>query len=262
MMGLETSFGRQPERIALMSPHRFGPFLAVLILASAAGAAGCTGDTQVTNVPPDTSGITVAGHGEVQAPPDTGFFDIGVEVTATTVEDARSRAARAADAVISAVKKNGVDDKDIRTLNISIFPAYDYGTAGQPRITGYVVSNTVEVKVRKLDTFSAVIDAAIAAGGDAARLHGVRFDIEDTDKLRQQARELAMKDARARAEELAKLGEVDLGDPIAITETFGTNPTPVLSVERAAGAADLATPIQPGTATVVVEVSVRWAINP
>ncbi|MBI2767233.1 MAG: SIMPL domain-containing protein [Chloroflexi bacterium] len=234
------------------------PAVALALLAAACG----TDKITVTSPDPNAAeGITVTGQGQVQATPDTGFFDIGVEVTAATVDVARDRAATAADAVISSVKKDGVDAKDVQTRNLSIQPQYDYSKNNQrPTITGYTVTNTVSVKVRKLDTLSTTIDDAVRAGGDAVRLQGIRFEIEDNAKALEQARDAAMADARKKADQLAKAGGVSLGKPISITETQANPPQPVRdAVGLPAGAAS--TPIEPGTTAVTVNVQVRWAVD-
>ncbi len=227
------------------------------------GVACSDGGTTVNAPGADTGGITVSGHGEVQVPPDTAVFTVGVQVTATTVADARERAAKAADAVISSVKKNGVDEKDIRTTGLSIQPVFDYKNGTEPRITGYQVTNQVTVKVRKLDNVSKVVDDAAAAGGNDVRLQGISFVVDDDEKPIQQAREAAMKDAKAKADQLAKLGGVELGDPLTIAESQGSVFPPEASRAAAAtGALDTSTPIQPGTNTVSVDVNVRWQIKP
>lgn len=237
--------------------------IAIGALAVAALSAGCQGDTTVNTAPTDLSGVTVAGHGEVQAPSDTGFFDVGVQVTAATVEEARDRAAQSADAVIKSLKSNGIADKDVKTTNFSIQPQYDYSKQNsQPTITGYTVTNTVEAKVRKLDSFSKVIDGAVAAGGNNARVQNIRFGIEDTGKLLEQAREAAMKDAKKKAEQLATLGGVSLGNPVTISETQVNNaPQPMLAGASAAKDSAVATPIEPGTGAVTVDITVRWLLK-
>ena len=241
------------------------PFAGLALFATFV-AAGCGDTSGDTIIQPSTEapGIAVSGKGEVQAPPDTGFFDVGVSVTATTVADARDRAAKAADAVIGSVKKNGVDNKDIKTTQFRIDPMYDYGkNGGTPRITGYTVTNTVEVKVRKLDNFSKIVDDAVAAGGDQVRIQGIRFDIEDSAKLLEQAREAAMKDAKEKADQLARLGGVKLGTPLAISEQQSSSPPPILSRDaKGIAASEVApTPIEAGTGSVVVNVEVRWGIE-
>lgn len=228
-------------------------------------AAGCRGGTTTVNTAPtDLSGVTVAGHGEVQAPSDTGFFDIGVSVTAPTIEEARNRAAQSADAVIKSLKTNGIDQKDIKTSNFSIQPQYDFSKqTSEPKILGYIVTNSVEARVRKLDTFSKVIDGAVAAGGNDARLQNVRFGIEDTEKLLGQAREAAMKDAKKKAEQLANLGGVNLGPPVTISETRVTNPPAPGMASASAANRDAAftTPIEPGSGSLAVDLTVRWSLK-
>ncbi len=238
--------------------------VALLAITSVLLLAACeAGNTVVNTTPAEQSGITVSGHGEVQAPADTATLDVGVQVTAANVGDARDRAAKSADAVISSIKKNGVDDKDIRTVGLSIQPQYQYVKDNEPKITGYMVTNTVEAKIRKLNNLSKLVDDAVAAGGNDARLQGIRFSVEDRDKVLQQAREAAMNDAKAKAGQLAKLGGVSLDKPVAITETQSTPPN-VLAADlasKAAPATGVATPIQPGTSAITVDVQVRWSLK-
>ena len=206
--------------------------------------------------------ISVSGSGEVQAEPDIATLSTGVEVSADTVAEARAGAAEAAGAVIAALRENGVEERDIRTIDFFIYPVYDYRDE-TPRITGYTVSNSVEVTVREVEGVGELIDAVAVAGGDAVRFDGISFAHEDPVGLTQQARELAMADARAKAEQLAELNGVRLGEPLSIVETSWAAPR-VGSAPRAEfAAADMAgTSIQPGATGVTVTVQVVWAIEP
>lgn len=232
-----------------------------LLLPALLAFVACTGETTVVAGDSEMTGITVQGVGRVEAPPDTGFIDLGVVVEAATVSEARESAATAAAAVIASVRTNGVEDRDIKTANLAIEPRYDYSNNAAPRITGYAVTNTVTVKVRNIDSFSEVIDAATAAGGNAVRVNSIRFDIEDNAALLERAREAAMADAKAKAEQLADLGDVRLLVPVSIVEV--SEPVPAAKFEAASMryAADSATPIQPGTGTVEARISVRWSIE-
>ena len=254
-------------------------FVSLAVLAL--GAMSCNGDTpkaalttsgsqlagaavsQAPTTGGDAAGVLVTGHGEVETPPDTGFFDVGVQVTATSVADARDRAATSATAVISSLKGNGIDARDIKTTGLSIQPQYDYGKNGnEPRITGYMVTNTVHATVRNLDSFTKVIDDAVAAGGDDVRVQGIRFGVDDMDKAKEQAREKAMNDAQTKAEQLAKLGGVTLGKPIAISEVQQQyQPYAPAADMYANRSAAQATPIETGTNTIAVDVTVRWALQ-
>lgn len=229
-------------------------------------AAGCKGDDVTIEAGGGTgtevTGVTVTGHGEAHVAPDTGYFEVGVQVTAATVEAARDRAATLATAVIASIKQNGVDSKDVQTTNLNIQPQYDYSkNSSTPTITGYIVTNTVTVTVRKLDTFSKLIDDATRAGGNDARLQSVRFGVEDTAKAAEEARKAAMADARTKAEQLAKLGGVSLGKPRSIAETQGATPVYPAGIPGVARDSAGSTPVETGTNTVTVDVTVRWAIE-
>ena len=241
--------------------------LAVAISATALVSFGCSGETKVvtqTAGPNTEFGIAVSGHGEITAPSDTGFFDVGVQARNPSVSGARDNAAKAADAVLKSLKADGVDEKDIKTSQLTINPEFDYKSGAEPRIIGYLVTNTVNVKVTKLDSFSKIIDDAIAAGGDATRIQSIRFDVQDNAKFLEQARKAAMDDAQKKAAQLASAGGVKVGKPVLISEVQSSRPQPIAaSAFDSRGLAQAAppTPIQPGSGAIVVDVTVRYLID-
>jgi len=231
---------------------------AVLLAAVALGAIAC-GDTvtQVQPPSPQQTGITVSGEGKATGTPDIATVQLGVSTLAATVADARSRAATAMDAMIASMKGNGVADKDIQTQQLSIAPEYDYADNRQT-LRGFRVTNIVVAKIRTIDNTSKVVDDAVTAGGNDAQVQGISFTIENPDTLKTQARQAAMADARSRAETLAKEAGVQVGNPIAISESAVVPP---IAYDRAAAGVAPETPIQPGTQDVTVTVSVTYAIR-
>jgi len=232
-----------------------------LLLAGCAGSTNAaaqvvpTGETLMNNT------IAVSGTGQVTGTPDTLIIDLGVQVLRPSVSEATREAARLAQAVIDALKAEGVTEKDIQTTNYSIWPEYDYRNDSQV-LRGYRVSNTVSAKIRELDKAGEVIDAATAAGGNDAVVNGIRFDLEADGALITAAREAAWNDAKAKAEQLAALAEVRLGKAVSISETSSPIPPPILYAgARAEEAFDTATPIQPGESSVSVVVTVQFAIE-
>ena len=206
--------------------------------------------------------ISVTGTGEVRAEPDIATVSTGVEVRADTVAEARAGAAAAANAVVAALRAEGVAETDIRTVNFSIRPMYDY-SGETPRIVGYVVSNTVMVTVRDVESVGELIDAVAEAGGDSVRFDGISFSHDDPAALAEEARELAIQDARAKAEQLAALTGVRLGSVISVVETSWAAPLVGFSPRAEfAMADDGGTSIQPGTAAVTVTVQAAWEIGP
>ncbi len=229
--------------------------LALLALGSACFQA------QVEEGGETASFISVTGTGEVRAEPDIATVSTGVEVRAQSVAEARARAADAANAVVAALLAEGVEEGDIRTVDFYIYPEYDYRDE-TPRIVGYVVSNTVEVTVRDVERVGELIDAVAAAGGDAVRFGGIAFAREDPGALAREARELAIADARAKAEQLAELTGVSLGSVVSVAETSWAAPLVGLSPEAEFAVQDsAATSIQPGTSAVTVSVQAVWAIE-
>jgi uncharacterized protein YggE len=214
----------------------------------------------------DTSGapehvVTVSGIGEVSVAPDVADVVIGVMVQKPTVAEAQSGAATSMSAVIAAVKGNGVDAKDIVTINLSLSPVYDYGSSGStPRLVGQQFTNTVKVTVRNLANVAAVVDDAIAAG--ATTIGGISFRVNDPKTVEAQARQLAMADARARADALTSPAGVSVKGVAQITETTSQTPPMYYSgALDAAKAASVSTPIQTGTTDIVVQVTVSYLIG-
>jgi uncharacterized protein YggE len=205
--------------------------------------------------------ISVSGTGEVTGTPDVLIVDLGVQVLRPTVGEATGDAAQLAQAVIDALLAEGVTEKENQTTNYSIWPEYDYRNDSQT-LRGYRVSNTVSAKIRDLGKAGDVIDAATAAGGNDAIVNNIRFDLEADGPLITAAREAAWNDAKAKAEQLAALAEVELGKAVSISETSSPTPPPIAYAAAPAEAgADFATPIQPGEASVSVVVTVQFAIG-
>lgn len=213
--------------------------------------------------PPSVAdGITVVGTGRITGEPDTLRTTVGVEIERDGVDAALEAANEVARRVIDAVRDAGVAEEDVQTREFSVEPRYDRPRDGQPVLRGYVVRNLVEVKVRDPDRAGDVLTAATEAGGDDARVHGVRFALEDNDALLEAARERAFEDARSRAEQYAELAGRGLGSLVSISEHLST-PPPAERFDAGAAreAAPGAVPIQPGRQEVQVRVTAVWSLG-
>ena len=152
------------------------------------------------------AGIWVTGTGSMQLAPDLALLNVGVETFGETVADARQQAATAMDAVTEALRGMGVVDRDIQTRYFNISPQYEYHeveVSGRRQskqvLVGYRVNNSATVKLRDLDAVGEAIDGVAEAGGDAVRIDGLRFTVEDTDTFMSDLREMAVADAQAKA---------------------------------------------------------------
>ncbi len=221
------------------------------------------------------TGIWVDGSGVVRVTPDVATLNLGVEARAVAVADARDQAARAMDGVMKTLKDNGVADKDIQTRGFNIQPIIVYVPVPtlpgdttrptEPRITGYIVTNSVTAKVRKLDSAGKVIDDAVKAGGNNIRFNGISFSLDNPKPQETEARKLALEDAKAKAQQAAQVMGVKLGEPSFIQLTGGS---PIVQEKflaapaRAFGADSApATPISGGELDVIVHVQVTFTIS-
>ena len=261
-----------------------------LALLAAACSSSPTADGDATNGPLATSdalaasrlastygggqtGLHVFGVGSVTVEPDVGILNMGVEATEDTVEEARSVAAEAMNAVRAALPGVGVSDDDIETRFFSIQPEYVwrevYEEGGRiqnkQELVGYRVSNNIEVKIRDLDKAGEVVDAVALAGGDVIRINNVSFTVEDPLPFEMQARELAVKEALAKAEQMAGWAGESLGNLVFLSEASAPSPARRLEVyaESSADAAFALPPtsIAPGDVDVRVTVQAVWAIE-
>jgi len=245
------TFGR-----AIAVTAALGLVLGIIIGPIVSGRSTIAADATAT--PEHT--VSVTGAGDVSVAPDVADVVLGVSIQKPTVAGAQSAAATAMAALVAAVKKDGVDDKDIVTINLSLSPVYDYSNGSAPRLVGQQFSNTVRVTVRNLKSVATVIDDAIAAG--ATTLQGISFRLNDPKMAQAQARALAMADARAKADALTAAAGVSVKGVASITETsIQTTPVPYNYSLDAAKAASASTPIQTGSTDIVVQVSVSYLIG-
>lgn len=202
-----------------------------------------------------TRTISVTGTGTVQTAPDMATLSIGVTTQGTTAAEALAENSKATDAVIARLTASGIEARDMQTSNLSINPNWTGYDSSTPTISGYVASNMLTVRVRKLDTTGAVLDAAVADGANT--LNGMTFGLADPEPGLNEARKEAVADARAKAELLAMAAGVKLGDVVSISDAGSmTDPAPMY--REAVSAAPV--PVQGGELGLVANVAVTWEI--
>ncbi len=201
--------------------------------------------------------VTVTGSGQVSVAPDVADVIIGVQITKPTVKEAQAAAATAMTNALAAIKKDGVAEKDITTVNLSLSPVYDYNNGNQ-RLVGQQYSNVVKATVRDLTRVPAVVDDAVASG--ATTIQGISFRLDNPKSVQAQARSLAMQDARAKADALVSAGGVSIKGIASISETTTSTPYYVPAAALADKASGASTPIQSGTTDVTVTVTVSYLI--
>jgi uncharacterized protein YggE len=228
----------------------------VLVLMSATiyaiSQSGSEKDTENT--------ISMSGYAEQKVVPDTATLSIGVVVQSETAKEASDENAALMSAVIAELKAMGLQDREIQTSYVSVYPVYSYDTA--QKITGYSASNSVQITTTKLDNLSEIIDRSTAAG--ANEIGSISFSVSD-EKQKQLSEDLmneAVADASSKATALAKSLDVKITgvQTSSVSESSGSRVYYDMAMEeKAAGA--VSTPIQPGESTVSMSVQVTYYIE-
>jgi uncharacterized protein YggE len=169
--------------------------------------------------------ITVEGEAEVFAVPDIATFNFTVTETSEDASVSQENTAKKVESAIDALKKEGVDEKDIKTSSYNSYPKYEWIQTecvafpcepGKRELVGYEVRQTVSVKVRDTDKAGSIL-ADIADLG-IGTVSGISFTIDDEDALKEQARSAAIADAKAKAKKMAKELGVKLDDIVSFSE--------------------------------------------
>jgi len=202
--------------------------------------------------------VTAVGIGSASAAPDVATAQIGVDTQAASPEEATREHDTRMQTLIDALKAAGIDATDIQTAHYNLYAEQRYRPeTGEP--TGeftYRVSSSVSVKIRDLAKVGEILSDAVKAGANS--IGGVFFNIENTSALEAAAREKAVADAKARAQSLAQLSGVELGELTLVSEFAG----PAFyerGVPAVGGGGDA--PFVPGQLEVSMQVQVSFAIK-
>ena len=240
-----------------------GLALVVPVLALSGCTAGPT-TVEAVNLSNQQEGIWVTGEGKVTVTPDIALLQLGIEAQQATVAEAQVVAAAAMEKVMTALTDSGVAEKDIQTRYFSIYQVTRWDDfKNREIVTGYRVTNRVDAKIRDIDRTGAIIDAVAAAGGDLTRIDNISFSIDEPSRYYGEAREEAIADARAKAEQLAGLAGVSLGKATYVSEGIQV-PSPYYPRYEYGAIAPTApaveTSISPGEADIILTVQVAYAI--
>jgi uncharacterized protein YggE len=186
---------------------------------------------------------------------------LGISSQQASVAEAQTEAATAMNKVMASLKDGGVADKDVQTQYFSIQQVTRWDEDKQREIViGYRVSNMVVAKIREIAKTGAIIDAVAVAGGDNTRIDNIGFSIDDPSSYRKDARDEAMADAKAKAEQLANLSGVKLGKPTYISESISYPVYPSYTPAAPMPSPAPVTSISPGEMKISLDIQVVYDI--
>lgn len=231
--------------------------------------------------------ITISAEGKVDAVPDIARIDFSVIAQGKTPKDVQRQVSEKMNKIVEFIKGQGVDVKDIKTLNISVNPQYYYSydypripcplmnevyppssspiscPPKSPVIIGYEANQTLDVKIRELDIAGDIIDGAVENG--ATQVGSINFSIDDPDELKAQAREQAFSKAREKADALAKIAGVKIKRVVTFSESGDYFPSYYGMMESAGMGGgvgkEMETSIEPGSQEVTVTLNVTFEIK-
>ncbi|MGW1342632.1 SIMPL domain-containing protein [Kribbella sp. NPDC002412] len=202
------------------------------------------------------TGVSVVGSGQVSAAPDVLRMTLSVGHDAADVATAVSQVAQRTDAVIAALRQQGVEAADIATSSVQVHPQYKEMAAP----SGFHASHSLTITTTDLTGFGRLLNAAVDAAGNSLGLDYLQFDVQEKGPLLTRARELAFRQAREKAEELAGLAGYSLGSVTMISESHGYFPIREQAQSKMLGGGfDAAVSISPGDQAIEVSLQVHFS---
>jgi len=201
--------------------------------------------------------ISVTGEGQVETAPDMATITLGVTNEAKDAGDAMAATSAAVAQMLDRLDSLGIAPRDRQTRSLSLNPIWSNrsgASSGPAKITGFVASNAVLVRVRDLENLGHIMDAVIAGG--ANDFNGLQFSVQDPKPLMNSARQRAVADAIAKAQLLTSAAGVTLGSVLTMAEQGGGRPVQMdMAAARSGG-----TPIAAGEVSIRASVSMVFAI--
>lgn len=248
-----TSILSVKSKLALTALLLAAAVLAVMVFGLFANA-----PAQAAEEPEQKKTLSVSGQSKVSASPDMATISLGVVTEGKDAKETQKTNAASMDKVITAIKAAGIKADDIRTVNYSMYPKYDYNKeTGASKIIGYTVSNSVNVTVRDLEKAGSIIDAAADSGVNTSS--NISFSLSNYEDFYNEALKKAALAAKKKADSISGALGITLKAPISINEGGGYSPLSNYAVydmkEMNAGAA---TPIQAGSIEITANVSIVY----
>lgn len=205
--------------------------------------------------------LNLSAYGEVKAVPDMATISFGVVTEATTAADAMAQNAARMNQVMAALRRAGIEARDVQTSGLNLSAQYDYVENNPPRLRGYQATNQVTVVINDLTRVGATADAVVAAGVN--QINGISFGLKDPTAAENQARQIAVRNLQGKAALYAQALGVELGGIRSLSEGGGYSPRPPMMFARVEMAMDAggSTPVAAGELTVRIDITGVYDLN-
>jgi hypothetical protein len=204
--------------------------------------------------------ISFAGEGKVYIKPDIAFVDVSVVTQGEQIKDVQDANTKKMNKVINFLKDSGIDEKDIKTTNYNLYPQYTYENNKIPQIMGYQINQTLNIKIRNLDKIGTILEGGVNVGIN--QVDSLYFGVENDEELKEQARKMAIDDAKKKAEILASQLGVRLIKITGFSDNTVGYPVPMYDAKGYGVGGGGETPnIQTGQNEITVNVTITYEIK-
>lgn len=205
--------------------------------------------------------LATSGQGEAKVTPDRASVLVNVQTRASTAAAAAADNATRTRAVMDAIVRLGLSRDQLATEGYTVYPEMQYDkNGGAPRVSGYVVTNSVRAETKRPEQAGLIVDAALGAG--ANMINSLSFYASSIDDARRQAITIAVGSARADAEAMARAAGGTIGGLLELSTAGPTLPPRPMYDMAARSKSTVDTPVSPGQQTVTVFVQAKWQFTP
>ncbi|WEK57014.1 MAG: SIMPL domain-containing protein [Candidatus Brevundimonas phytovorans] len=234
--------------------------LAVPAVASAQSQPGGSAPMQVHAMAQQPA-LNLSAYGEVKVAPDQATINFGVVTEAATAQEAMAQNAQQMTRVIAALRRAGINERDIQTSGLNLSAQYDYQQNMPPKLRGYQAQNRVTVVINDLTKVGTTADAVVTAGVN--QIDGIAFGLKNPKAAEDQARQLAVRALQDKAQLYAQALNVPLGGVRSLTEGGGyaPQPQPMYARAMAMDSGSASTPVSAGELTIRIDISGTYDIG-
>lgn len=234
--------------------------VAAVMLGAAALASPAAAQQSTINQTIAGTRLDVNATGEVTRVPDVAIISAGVVSRSTTATGALQDTANRMSRVLAALKRAGIEDRDIQTSNVSLNPEYRYVENQPPQLVGYTASNTVTVRFRDVRNSGKIVDALVAQGSN--QVNGPTLSVDKPESALDEARNKAIAIGRARAELYARSLGLRVVRVVSVNESGGSYPVPPpMPMYARADMAQAKTSIEPGEQKLQVNLAMTFELQ-
>jgi uncharacterized protein YggE len=203
--------------------------------------------------------IAFTGQGKIYTKPDIAFIDFSVVTQGEEIGRIQDANTKKMNKVIEFLKSFGIEEKDIKTTNYNLYPQYVYENSKIPQIMGYQITQTLNVKVRQMDKIGEILEKVVNIGIN--QVNALYFGVENDEELKEQARKLAIDDAKKKAEKLSQELGIKLGKLSNFSENVAGYPTYREYYGYGVGGGGGAPDIQTGENEIIVNVTLTYQVR-